>query len=78
MVKKTVYLDREVAKKIRDLADSQGRSETDLIREALVLYAGQTARPKPKGVGRYRSGKSDVSQQAEKLLRKAARDHRWP
>jgi hypothetical protein len=78
MVKRTVYLDRNTAERIRKLADSQGRSQAELIREALTSYARETARPKPAGVGRYRSGRSDVSRQAEKLLRKAVRDQRWP
>jgi hypothetical protein len=76
MVKRTVYLDRKTAERIRKLADSQGRSQAELIREALVSYAHQTARPRPTGIGRYRSGRSDVSRQAEKLLRKAVRDQR--
>lgn len=39
----------------------------------------RASRPKPKGIGRYRSGRGDVSQRAEEILRHpVARPHRCP
>lgn len=78
MVKTTVYLDPETALALRQLASSQGRSQAELIREALTLYARQATRPKPPGIGKYQSGRTDVSERAEELLRKAVREKRWP
>ena len=56
----------------------QGRSQAELIREALRLYTRRFTRSRPKGVGRYRSGRTDVSVRAEELLRNAARRRKWP
>ena len=77
MVKTTVYLRDHVVQRLRSLARLQGRSQAELIREALERFvereSGSFARPAPVGVGRFRSGRSDISRRAEKLLRQAAR-----
>ena len=76
MVKTTVYLDDEIALKVRQIAVSAGRSQAEVIREALRSYTHDIERPRPKGIGKYRSGRSDVSKNAEEILRAAARDRR--
>lgn len=80
MVKTTVYLGDQVVQRLRGLARLQGRSQAELIREALQRFVeGESAsleRPVPVGVGRFRSGRSDIGTQAEKLLRQAARSKR--
>lgn len=73
MVKTTVYLEPEVAVALRELARSEEKSQAELIREALEIYTKRVKRPKPVGIGRFRSGRSDVSVRAEELLGKAAR-----
>lgn len=73
MVKTTVYLDDEIAMKVRQIAMADGRSQAEVIREALRAYTRQVRRPRPKGVGQYRSGRSNVSESAEEILRQAAR-----
>ena len=78
MIKTTVYLEPEVALSIRQLAQIKGRSQAELIREALAAYSRRASRPRPKGIGRYRSGRSDVSERAEDLLRQAVKGRRWP
>ena len=78
MTKTTVYLDPEIALALRQLAAVKGRTQAELIREALATYARKAARPKPKGLGRYRSGRRDVSERADELLRRAVKDRRWP
>jgi hypothetical protein len=77
MQKTTVYLEPELALTLRQLAAAQGRSQAELIREAIASYAHKSARPEPKGIGAYRSGRSDVSERAEELLRRAAKARRW-
>jgi hypothetical protein len=76
MVKTTVYLNPETALALRQLARAQGRSQAEVIREALELYASRATRPKPGGIGKYRSGRSDVSERAEELLREKAKKKR--
>ena len=78
MVKTTVYLDPLTAMTLRQLAGSQGRSQAELIREALAIYTRQAKRPMPKGTGQHRSGRSDVSERAEELFRKAVIEKQCP
>lgn len=78
MIKTTVYLDPETALALRQLASSRGQKQAELIREALFLYTRQAVRPQPKGIGRYRSGRSDISERADDLLREAATNKQWP
>ncbi|MGD2115765.1 MAG: ribbon-helix-helix protein, CopG family [Acidobacteriota bacterium] len=73
-VKITVYLDEQVALKLRQIAKMEDRSQAEVIHEALLAYTRKAERPRPKGIGKYRSGRSDVSERAEEILRRAARD----
>jgi predicted transcriptional regulator len=73
----TVQLDDDLAELLRRLAASQQRSETDIVREALAAYV-QTARPLPRGMGKYHSGQGTVSEQAPDLLRQAVKEGQWP
>jgi hypothetical protein len=77
MVKTTVYMGPEVALTLRQLAAVQGRSQAEIIRDAIVAYTKSAVRPRPKGVGAYESGRSDISERAEELMRRAARSRRW-
>jgi hypothetical protein len=72
VVKTTVYLDETVAWKVRQLAKTAGRSQAEVIRDALETYTREAERPRPKGIGTRASGRSDVSARAEELLREAA------
>lgn len=72
MVRTTLLLEEETAEALKRLADLQGRSAAEVIRDALAAYTSKAERPSPKGVGAYRSGRSDVSERAEDLLREAA------
>jgi hypothetical protein len=77
MIKTTVYLDREVALRFRQLAEAKKRSQAELIREALADYASRDARPAIPGVGEFRSGHSDTSERAKEILATAARSGKW-
>jgi hypothetical protein len=77
MMKTTVYLDDEVALTLRQLAASQGRSQAELIREALLRYTRENRRPLPPGIGKYRSGRTDISERAEEILKRAAVRRKW-
>jgi len=66
MHKTTIYLDEGLLRKVRRLADASGRSQAEIIREALVAYTGgKRKRPRSIGVGR---GGPDLSERAEALL----------
>jgi hypothetical protein len=76
MVKTTLLLEEETALALRELANARGKSQEEIIRDAIAAYAPKISRPLPKGIGAYRSGRSDVSERAEELLREAARERR--
>jgi hypothetical protein len=68
--KTTVYLDADDYRRLRALARAQGRTAASLVREAIAQYAAaasKVARPESLGVGR--SGRRDLSERAEDLLR---------
>ena len=78
MVKTTIYMEPSVALTLRHLASVQGRSQAEIIREAIVSYTSKSRRrPRPKGIGAYDSGRADVSERAQELMRGAARSRRW-
>jgi len=73
----TVQLNDDVAQDLRRLAEEQERTETDIVCEAVTAYV-RTARPLPKGMGQFHSGRPNVSEHARDLLRQAAKDKQWP
>ena len=77
MQRTTVYIEEETAVAIRHLAESQDRSQAEIIREALTKYVRdaerRSARPSISGIGAYRSGHSDISERAEEILRESVR-----
>ncbi len=78
MHKTTLYIEDDIALALRHRAALDGKSQAEHIREALRGYLRQledsTETPNlPPGTGGFRSGRSDVSTNAESLLREAAR-----
>lgn len=51
MQKTTLYLTEDIQRGLKETARRTGRSEAELVREALTLYLGQQARPWPKSIG---------------------------
>lgn len=78
MIRTTVYLTEETVLALRQLSETLGRPQAELIREALERYLKQASRPAPRGAGKYRSGRADVSERAEEILREATREGKWP
>ncbi len=80
MLRTTIYLEEDTLLAIRQLADSENRSQAEIIRVALKTYLEQAKtqghRPLPPGIGTYRSGRQDISEQTEVLLRQASRRRR--
>jgi predicted transcriptional regulator len=77
VTKTTVYLDSETVLALRQMAEAQGRSQAELIRDALDTYTRKAKRPKIPGVGEFDSGHTDTSEHAEQLLSSAAKRGRW-
>lgn len=77
MIKTTVYLDTEVALSLRRMAESEGRSQAELIRDALQAYTRKAKRPRLPGIGEFHSGHTDTSERAREILREAAKKGRW-
>ena len=73
----TIELTGPAAEKLRRLAAEQHREEVEIVRDALEAYA-PTKRKLPTGVGKYRSGESDLAQRDEEILSQAVKEGRWP
>jgi len=77
MASLVVEISGAAADKLRLLADVENRSESEIIGDALAAYVS-AKRKLPTGTGKYHSGRSDIAQNAEDLLRQAVEDGKWP
>ena len=77
MVKTTVYLEPEIALHLKQLSTSEGRSQAELIRDALGDYTRRRKRPAIPGLGEFDSGQTTVSARAEDILKKASLAGKW-
>jgi predicted transcriptional regulator len=67
--KTTVYLDAADYRKLQRLAQREGRSAAELVREAVAEYAARRQpAAMPASLGAGRSGSGDLSERAEELL----------
>lgn len=73
----TVELSGPAAEKLRLLVEAEQRSEVEILGDALEAYA-PTRRRSLKGTGKYHSGRSDTSANAEEILRDAVKERQWP
>jgi hypothetical protein len=73
----TIEISGPAAEKLRHLVEAERRSEAEIIGDALEAYPGPK-RPLPKGAGKYHSGRSDISQRTDEILRKAVQEREWP
>ena len=62
---RTIEIDADTERALRQAAA--------LAADVLRQYARGVGRPAPRGIGAYRSGRSDVSSRAEEILRAAAK-----
>lgn len=67
MHKTTIYLDDELYRRVRRLSASTGRTQADIIREAVRAYQVEPLR-RPRSIGLGASGEGDLSERAEELL----------
>jgi hypothetical protein len=78
VIKTPVYFDEEWPSRSASWPTAQGRSQAEVVRDAVMQYVRQASRPEPKGIGAYRSGRSDISERAEELLKAATRGGQCP
>jgi len=76
MTKTSVYLDPATMIALRQMAETQGRSQAELIRDALQAYTNGAKRPLPRGLGKY-NGETCGAERAKDFLRSAAEKGRW-
>ncbi len=68
--KTTVYLDAPAYRRLRQLARAQRRPAAELVREAVAEYVRRRApAQRPRSLGAAKSGRPDLGQRAEALLR---------
>lgn len=67
MNKTTVYLPEELKRSLERLAVESGRSEAELIREAVATRVRAAGRPRPKG-RLFASGDSTLSERVDDAL----------
>jgi predicted transcriptional regulator len=68
MKKTSVYLDPEVDRALARLAETEGKSKAEVIREALAERAKDSSRPRIAAIG-VGHGPGDVSENADRYLR---------
>jgi predicted transcriptional regulator len=70
MQKTTVYLDRADYRALKRIAAKSKRAPAELVREAVAEYAARhEARRAPKSVGAFSSGRDNLGERSEDLLK---------
>jgi hypothetical protein len=67
MYKTTVYLPEELKHSLRQMAATTGRSEAELIREAVAIQVRGAALPRPRG-HLFESGDVSLSENVDEAL----------
>jgi predicted transcriptional regulator len=74
MQKTTVYLNAEDYRALKRIAARTRRPPAELVREAVAEYAARhEQRRTAKSVGAFASGRRDLSERAEDLLKRMGR-----
>ncbi len=73
-----VELDDQTAAVVQRLAANEHRSASEVIHDALAVYAAAGKRPLPKVAGKYRGGRTDTSANVDEILADAVKDGLWP
>ena len=67
--KTTVYLDSDALESLERAARERGEPTAVLVREALAEYARKLQSPMPRAIGVVRSGRKDLTERVEDLLK---------
>ena len=69
IIKTTVYLPTAEYRRLQALAEAEGRSAAELLREAVREYAARrTSKAGPRSIGAIRVNRPELSEQTEELL----------
>jgi len=74
----SVELDEQAAALVQELTANDQRSASEVIHDALAVYACLGKRPLPTGMGKYRSGRSDTSANVGEIFADAVKEGLWP
>lgn len=77
MTKTTIYLEPETLEALRQMAKGLGRTQSELIRDALDAYTRKARLPRIPGFGEFDSGETHGAERAKDFLRSAAQKGRW-
>jgi hypothetical protein len=67
--KTTVYLDADDYRRLKGIGRGRGQKAAAMVREAVAEYvARQAPARRPKSLGKFSSGRSDLGERAEDLL----------
>ncbi len=68
-MKTTVYLPASDYRRLQALAEREGRSTAELLREAVTAYAREKLKgTRPRSIGAARSGQPDLAARTDELL----------
>jgi len=67
VTKTTIYLPDDLKQAVARIAAASGRSEAEVIREAIAALVHASERPRPRG-GLFASGESSLAENAEEAL----------
>jgi predicted transcriptional regulator len=77
MARTTILLDTELMFRLKQLAGAEGKTVTAIIREAIVAYLDRQKTPRKLSIiGIGRSGKGNLSEDVEKILKQKFRNRR--
>ena len=69
-LKTTVYLDANDYRRLKAIARQEGRPPASLVRQAVAEFAERYGKkPKSRSLGSGHSGRGDLSERAEELLK---------
>jgi hypothetical protein len=73
LTKTTLYLPEADYRRLKSLARRERRPTAELVREAVAQYARRRGAGLPRSLGAGRSGRGDLSERAESLLKDMGR-----
>lgn len=68
MKKTTVYLEPWLDRDLRLIAEQEGKSKAEVIREALAARAMEVEQPRITAIGVSKEGPADLSQNVDRYL----------
>jgi hypothetical protein len=68
MKKTSLYLEPWVDRDLRRIAEEEGKSKAEVIRETLAARAMEANQPRFKAIGVWKGGPRDMSQNVDRYL----------